>query len=272
MASRRGCSWLLIALFSLNAASAAEPSKRPLVVGHRGLLHAAPECTLAGFKACLNLRVGFEFDVRRTKDGQLVCLHDTTLHRTTNGDGALADITLDELRRLDAGTRFDPAFRGERVPTIDEIFTLAAQASSDATLLAVDLKETGGGLEERLVRLAEKHKVLQRLVFIGLTIESPDIRARLKAANQKAATARLAPDAQSINAAIADASADWVYVRFLPSPDDMDRIHKAGKRVFLSGPDAAGLNPNYWAQATTLGIDAILTDYPLELARQLRRP
>src|SRR3954452_16173528 len=107
-------------------ADAAEPA-RPLVVGHRGLMHSAPECTLAGFKACLALRVGFEFDVRRTKDGQLVCLHDPTLDRTTLfRNGPLADITLDQLRQLDAGLRFDAAFRGERVPTIDEILALAA--------------------------------------------------------------------------------------------------------------------------------------------------
>src|SRR6476660_8522879 len=100
---------------------AADPS-RPLAVGHRGLMHAAPECTLAGFRACLTLRVGFEFDVRRTKDGELVCLHDATLDRTTNGHGNLADVSIHQLRQLDAGSCFDPAFRDQRVPRIDEIF------------------------------------------------------------------------------------------------------------------------------------------------------
>src|SRR5262245_19301782 len=88
----------------------------PLVIGHRGLMHAAPECTLAGFRACLALQVGFEFDVRRCQDGTLVCLHDATLDRTTDGRGELAKITFEQLRKLDAGSRFDPAFRGQRVP------------------------------------------------------------------------------------------------------------------------------------------------------------
>src|SRR6476469_9618050 len=74
--------WLLIVCPTVVVTSAAEPN-RPLVVGHRGLMHAAPECTLAGFRACLALRVGFEFDVRRTKDGALLCLHDATLAGTT---------------------------------------------------------------------------------------------------------------------------------------------------------------------------------------------
>src|SRR6184192_3862262 len=113
--------YCLFALLSFDLA-AAEP--RPLVVGHRGLMHAAPECTLAGFRACLALRVGFEFDVRRTKDGTLVCLHDATLDRTTDGRGSLAELTFAQLRMFDAGIRFDRAFRGERVPRIEEIFTL----------------------------------------------------------------------------------------------------------------------------------------------------
>src|SRR6476469_10057270 len=104
--------WLLIVCPTVVVTSAAEPN-RPLVVGHRGLMHAAPECTLAGFRACLALRAGFEFDVRRCKDGTLVCLHDPTVNRTTDGRGNLADLTFDQVRQLDTGSRFDPAFRNE---------------------------------------------------------------------------------------------------------------------------------------------------------------
>src|SRR5436853_7915114 len=99
--------YCLFALLSFDLA-AAEP--RPRMVGRRGLMHAAPECTLAGFRACLALRVGFEFDVRRTNDGALLCLHDATLDRTTDGHGPLADLTSAQVRMLDAGARFDRAF------------------------------------------------------------------------------------------------------------------------------------------------------------------
>src|SRR2546426_3765520 len=61
--------------------------KAPLLVAHRGLLKHAPENTLASFAACLELRLGFELDIRRTKDGHLVCLHDDDVRRTTNGTG-----------------------------------------------------------------------------------------------------------------------------------------------------------------------------------------
>src|ERR1700709_498092 len=80
---------------------------RPLVVAHRGLLRHAPENTLANFRACLELRLGFEFDVQATKDGQLVCIHDSTVDRTTNGTGKVADLTLSAIRGFDAGSWFD---------------------------------------------------------------------------------------------------------------------------------------------------------------------
>ena len=64
--------------------------------------------------------------------------------------------------------------------------------------------------------------------------------------------------------------ADWIYLRHLPTRDEVDRVHAAGKRLFLSGPKVAGLETDNWKQATERGIDAILTDFPLELANLLR--
>src|SRR5262245_49120082 len=95
-------------VFVASVATAADP----VLVGHRGLPTHAPEETLATFNACIDLRVGVELDVRRTRDGQLVCLHDATVDRTTDGKGKVADLSLRELRQLDAGKKFDPAFTG----------------------------------------------------------------------------------------------------------------------------------------------------------------
>jgi hypothetical protein len=226
----------------ITAIHAAEPS-RPLIVGHRGLMHAAPECTLAGFRACLALHVGFEFDVRRTKDGALLCLHDATLDRTTDGHGQLAKLNLAEVRQLDAGSRFDRTFHGERVPRIEEIFTLIDKDAPREAICAVDLKETGDGLEEKIVRLAESRNCLDQLLFIGLTIESAEVRSRLKAVSDQTRTARLAPAPADIAAALADNDADWVYLRFLPIAADVQRIHAANKRIFLAGPLVAVLEP-----------------------------
>jgi glycerophosphoryl diester phosphodiesterase len=246
---RRISVWHLLALATLASAGqrpaiAQDAAHRPLVVGHRGLVQAAPENTLAAFRACLALCVGFEFDVRRTSDGKLVCLHDDTLDRTTDSRGPLASLTLAELQKLDAGSRFDPVFRGERIPRIAEIFKLLADESRGDVLIAVDLKEAGNGLEERLVQLAKEHKVLDRLLFIGLTIDSAEVRSRLCAADPATHVARLAAAPDEVTSVLSDKNSNWVYVRFLPTPADMTRIHAVGKKVFIAGPLVAG-NESY---------------------------
>src|SRR5437899_10965641 len=81
-----------------------EESPLPVAVGHRGMVQTHPENTLPGFEACLRAKVSFELDVRRTRDGRLVVLHDATLDRTTTGTGLVADATFDEIRKLDAGS------------------------------------------------------------------------------------------------------------------------------------------------------------------------
>jgi len=261
----------LVIVLHTGLARAEVPSPKPAVIGHRGMLQAAPENTLAGFRACLSLRVGFEFDVRRTKDGKLVCLHDETVDRTTNRIGKLATSwTLMDLRGLDVGSKFAFEFRGERVPTIDEILDLIAESKPGSGLIAVDLKEAGDGIEAAIVKAAAERKVLDRLVFIGLTIESAEVRGRLKSASREAQTARLAGNEASIAGALADKDADWVYLRFLPGAEARAQIRTAGKPVFIAGPLVAGHEPQNWSRAAELEIRAILTDYPLELAKQLR--
>lgn len=92
-----------------------------LIYAHRGASGYAPENTLAAFDRALEMRSdGIETDVQATRDGVLVLLHDRTVDRTTDGAGAVADMTFAELQRLDAGSRFDAKFTGERVPRLDD--------------------------------------------------------------------------------------------------------------------------------------------------------
>lgn len=243
--------------------------RRPLIVAHRGLLHVAPENTLANFRACLELRMGFEFDVQRTKDGHLVCIHDSTVNRTTNGKGDVSEMSLAELKQLDAGSWFDPKFSAEKIPTIEEVLKLASRYRQHEILLAVDFKDPN--VEQEVVRLAEKHKILNRLLFIGRTIQAPKVRANIKATSPKAETAAVANNASEFPAALAETNADWVYVRYLPSISEMKRVHQKGKRAFIAGATVSGHLPDNWKQATAVGIDAILTDYPLELRALLKQ-
>lgn len=244
-------------------------ASEPRVVAHRGLSLHAPENTLANFRACLELRMGFEFDVEKTKDGHLVCIHDSTVDRTTDGTGKIAALTLDELRRLDAGSWFDARFAGERVPTIDEVLRMVADYPEHDELMAVDLKAEG--VEQDVVRLAAKYDVLHRLLFIGRTISEPPVRQKIKQTSPIAQAAVVANNAQEFPRALSDASASWVYFRFLPNEEQVAAVHAANKRCFIAGPTVSGNTPDNWRQAVVAHIDAILTDYPLELASMLRR-
>ncbi len=246
----------------------AEESSRPLIVAHRGLLLHAPENTLANFRACLELRLGFEFDVEKTKDGHLVCIHDDAVDRTTNGTGKVAELTLEEIRRLDAGSWFDPKFAGEKVPTIEEVLKLVAEYQQHDVLIAVDLKAEGVG--EDVVRLAENHKVLDKLLFIGRTISEPQVRDQIRSVSKKAHTAAVANNAEEFSKALAESNADYVYFRYLPTKEQMEAVRSNGKRAFIAGTTVSGHVPDNWQHAVDVGIDGILTDYPFELAAMLR--
>ena len=100
----------------------------PQVIGHRGAAAAAPENTLAGLRKAKKLGASWvEFDVKLTRDGVPILMHDRRLERTTNGRGPVALTTLAELEKLDAGGWFGPEFRGERVPTFEAALALCAE-------------------------------------------------------------------------------------------------------------------------------------------------
>jgi glycerophosphoryl diester phosphodiesterase len=99
----------------------------PLLIAHRGGAVEAPENTLAAFRYSLALGIRwFELDVQMSRDGALVVFHDETLDRTTNGDGPIGSLTLEDLRRLDAGSWFGSQYAGERIPTLREVLELCA--------------------------------------------------------------------------------------------------------------------------------------------------
>ena len=95
------------------------------VVGHRGAAGLAPENTLASFRKALEIGVDIvELDVHLTKDGHVVAIHDSNVRRTSNGRGEVADLTLTQIKALDAGSWFDKAFAHEVIPTLGEVLDL----------------------------------------------------------------------------------------------------------------------------------------------------
>ncbi|WP_026907565.1 glycerophosphodiester phosphodiesterase family protein [Paucisalibacillus globulus] len=142
--------------------------QRPLVVAHRGVPSLAPENTMAGYHLAYELGADLiETDVQRTKDGHLVIMHDYTVDRTTNGTGTVTDLTLEEIRQLDAGIKFGEEFVGEKVPTFKEY--LEAFKDKDVILL-VELK--GIGIEEQVLEEIMEVGVEEQVVLQSFNMES----------------------------------------------------------------------------------------------------
>lgn len=99
--------------------------KKPLVIAHRGASGVAPENTLSAVKKAMESGADIiEIDVHLTKDRQLIVMHDDDVKRTTNGIGKIKDLTLKEIKALDAGEWFSKEFGGESAPTLEEVMKL----------------------------------------------------------------------------------------------------------------------------------------------------
>ncbi len=113
-----------------------------LNIAHRGASRCCPENTISAFLAAVEAGVAMcELDVRLSRDGIPMLIHDDSVDRTTDGHGAVAEMTLAELKGLDAGLRFDRRFTGERIPTLGEVF----DALGDRCGLNVELKASAAG-------------------------------------------------------------------------------------------------------------------------------
>jgi glycerophosphoryl diester phosphodiesterase len=108
-----------------------------LTIAHRGHSTGAPEQTMSAFATAASLGIDMiEADVRRTRDGALVLMHDETVDRTTSGSGRVAELDLAEVLRLDAGSWFSAHYAGETVPTLDAFFALAEETGVSLCLEA----------------------------------------------------------------------------------------------------------------------------------------
>lgn len=138
---------------------------RPCIIGHRGSPVYAPENSLASFEmAAAQGADAIEFDVKLSKDEQVVVIHDPTVDRTTDGVGRISRLPLSTLRTLDAGSWFSPQFRGERIPTLDEV----CEAVGRLLYLNIELTNYTSpwdNLVPKVVEIIRKHNIQSRLWF-----------------------------------------------------------------------------------------------------------
>lgn len=229
------------------------------VIAHRGGPVHAPENTLAAFRNAIDQGVSWlEFDVQMTRDGELVVIHDETVDRTTDGTGAVRDLTLAQVRALDAGG-------GERVPTFQEVVDLA-RAHGVGILPETKAAHLYPGIEERLLAVLVAADYLDRTVVQSFDAASLE---RLRA---------LAPDARScalyglwrFDVRRPPGDAEFVCPMaemVLLAPGMIRQAHRDGRQVFVW----FGMFENrfMFEAMRSFGADGLMSDDPVALGAAL---
>ena len=229
-----------------------------LKIAHRGASGNFPENTVCAFRAAIDAGAEMcELDVQLSRDGAIVVIHDETVERTTDGKGEVAELTLEELKRLDAGAKFKGgAVKGERIPTLDEVFS----ATSGKCGLNIELK--AGGLEHQVAQIMQARNALadsivssfdweylkniQQLHFnirVGLLAEEKPVDLMMNA---------VAMRAHSINPR-------WDMV----TSDLCKAAHERGLKVYTWTVDADAR----MRALIAYGVDGIMTNYPERLRK-----
>jgi glycerophosphoryl diester phosphodiesterase len=138
------------------------------VIAHRGASAYYPENTLPAFEAAITMGADMiELDVQLTADKEVVVFHDEKISRCTDGRGRIADFTLAQLKKLDAGIRFDKKFKDTRIPALAEVLDLC----KDRIAVNIEIKTEAvskmffGGIEEKCLRLVERCGTREHVVF-----------------------------------------------------------------------------------------------------------
>lgn len=233
---------------------------------HRGDPTHAPEATLAGFRRAVELGVEMvELDVHQSRDGALVVMHDPTVDRCTDGSGAIADMTLEQIKALDAGGWFAPEFAGERVPTFGE----AAAALPPPMWLNIHLKtvDTSGalGFEERFMDAFRQAGLEGRAHIVHDFLESLD-RVRTIAPNVPCCWLPMCEDGlEYIRRAKAVGFGILQPGRGMMSAEFCAAVHEADMTANVFYANTA----EDMRQYMDWGIDGILTDDP-QLMQEVR--
>lgn len=227
---------------------------RALVTAHRGDSANAPENTMAAFELAVENQADIiELDVRQTKDGVYIIMHDENLKRTIGVDHRVGDVDFAYIEELDAGERFSEEYAGEHIPTLEEVLIFAKEQD---VFLNIELKpaETDTDYEQGIVEMLEEYDMLDQCV-----VASADYDV-IKAVKQ------LNPDIQTVyilSMAFGELG-DMEYVDIFSikytfiSANMVRDIHKSGKKVYAWTVE----KEEDIKELLLLDVDSIITDDP----------
>lgn len=231
-------------------------------VAHRGASGYAPENTIAAFDKAVEMKADYiEIDVQRSKDGELVLIHDTTVDRTTDGTGKVGDLTFEELRNLDAGSWKGEQFTGEKIPTFDEI--LDRYHGEIGILIELKAPELYPGIEESVAK-ALKAKNLDKPSNEKIIIQSFNFES-VKKMNDLLPKVPMGVLTSSITH-----TTPMALQEFSTYADYFNPSYTIVSKELVNEVHDLGMKISSWtvrSQETAdflleMGVDAIITDYP----------
>jgi glycerophosphoryl diester phosphodiesterase len=239
---------------------------KPEAVAHRGASGYAPENTLAAFRRVLEMGVPFiEVDVHMSRDGELVVIHDPKVDRTTNGKGAVGDLTLTQLKKLDAGSWFNLShpgkarmeFAGDRIPRLQEVIDLIKETKVGLYIEIKDPELYPQDFETRIISLLRRNEFEKKVVLLSFSANS---LTKVRRLDSSIRTAFLASTSKTdpVSAAVS-VGADGLAIRHtLLTPKILReaRHKKLGIAVWTVDDE------NAIRRAVNLGADRIISNYP----------
>jgi glycerophosphoryl diester phosphodiesterase len=236
-----------------------------LVIAHRGASGNAPENTLAAFRKAIALGASFiETDLQLSRDARFVAIHDATVNRTTNGQGAVHDMTLADLRKLDAGSWFGSEFAGERIPTLEEILEFSKK---NDVVFYLEIKPGGSwGGEHALTGSLRESGEIPRTVVISF---DPSIVLSLRKIEPTLMTGLLY-DGQiedPLDKAVAIGARQLVVRGDLVTPALISEAKKKDLQVVCWTVN----HPAHMRLLAAAGVDGIMSDYPDRLVAAVRK-
>lgn len=254
-------------LFSpFSQAFAEEPSlgerKQVDNVAHRGATGYAPENTFAGFDLAVEMKADYiEIDVQRSKDGEIVVIHDTTVDRTTDGTGKVGDLTLEQLRSLDAGSWKGEQFAGVTIPTFEEI--LDRFHGKVGILIELKAPELYPGIENQVAEALKERNLdkpqNEKIIIQSFNFESmkkmdqllPKVPIGVLTSNLKDTTMEALQEFSTY--------ADWFNPSYgIVTEELVNQVHSLGMQIgswTVRSQEAADF-------LFDMKVDAIITDYP----------